>query len=83
MTSSVSLDQYYSTSDLALATALSLHLPIDLIDRLDSQRVIFCFLRSKELDEFIESYWRGDLLVKPQDYFNQLRVLKSRIYQKG
>jgi len=71
---------YYETSDLALATALSLFHPIESVDKTDLRRVCFVFRRSKELDELIESYWNGSLSVEPQRYFGQLKNIKTRIY---
>jgi hypothetical protein len=29
----------------------------------------------------VNRFWRGELLVEPQSYFNQLKVLKTRIYR--
>lgn len=69
----------YSTHDMALATAISLYFPIDAIDNRDPNKVEFQFQRSKELEQVIESYWRNELRVSPQDYFYQLRSLKTRI----
>jgi hypothetical protein len=79
---SESLNDYYSTSDFALATAISFWYPIEAIDKTNPQKAQFFFKRNKELDELIEAYWRGELKVEPQNYFNQLRNIKSRLYEK-
>lgn len=76
------LNDYYSTSDLALTTAISLWYPVDSIDKADPQKAIFLFKREQKLDELIETYWQGKLRVEPQTYFNQLRNIKSRLYEK-
>ncbi len=68
------------TSDLCLGATLSLFSPILYIDFEDSGKGIFIFERSKENDSLIERYWNGSLLVKPIEFFQQLKVLKSRIY---
>lgn len=70
----------YRTSDLALATAISLFYPIEAIDRQNTHKAYFIFKRGGGLDEFIEAYWRGELKVEPQAYFNQLRIIKTRLY---
>lgn len=76
------LNHYYQTSDIALATALSLWYPIESIDKTAPQKAIFLFKRDQKFDELIETYWKGGLRVEPQHYFNQLRNIKSRLYEK-
>ena len=71
---------FYSTSDLALATAISLFYPLESIDRQDSRKAYFLFKRNNQLDSLIESYWRGELKTDPKAYFNALRVIKARLY---
>ncbi len=74
--------EYYRTADLALAAVILLSYPLEAIDRpSDTKKAYFLFKREKELDELIESYWRGgELKVEPQAYFNALRVIKARLY---
>lgn len=71
---------YYSTADLALAAAISISSPLESIDKTDSHRVLFVFMLSKQIEEFIDKYWRRELRVEPRCYFDQLRALKARIY---
>jgi len=71
---------FYRTSDLALATVISLFYPIEAIDKQDTRRAYFIFKREEGLDELIEKYWRGELRVEPKMFFNQIRVLKVRLY---
>lgn len=71
---------FYKTQDLALATAISLFYPIDAIDKQNPNKAYFLFKRDENLDELIEKYWREELKVSPQQYFNQLRIIKARIY---
>jgi len=70
----------YSTSDLALATVISLSYPIDEVDRQNPRRSQFLFRRDPDLDRLVESYWRGELQIEPQQFFNQLRIVKARLY---
>lgn len=72
---------YYKTSDLGLAALLSLYYPIDAIDKADSQKVQFLFKRGEQLDKLVEAYWRQETKVETQAYFNQLRFIKSRLYE--
>lgn len=72
---------FYRTADLALATAIFLFHPLETIDRpMNSRKAFFVFKRNNELDEFIGSYWQGELKVAPQTYFNALRAIKARLY---
>ena len=80
---SLPLNNYYSTSDLALASAISLHYPLQAIDRQNPHKAQFLFKRDEQLDKLIESYWRGELQVEPQTYFNQLKNIKARLYSEG
>ena len=70
----------YSTSDLALAAVLSLHYQIKAINKDNPKRVFFIFTKDKKTDLIIEKYWRGELKVNPQAYFNSIKLLKNRIY---
>ena len=70
----------YVTSDLALATTISLQFPIQNIDRSNPRKAVFVFLRSTELEDLVEGYFRNELKISPQTFFNQLRDIKSRLY---
>jgi len=74
--------EYYKTSDLALAAAISIWYPLDAIDKTENpHKAAFLFRRDEQLDNFVESYWRGELKVNPQMYFNTLKNLKARLYE--
>ena len=73
---------FMRTSDLALATAISvLGIAIEAMQQSDGQRMNFIFAKSDKLTDIVNRFWRGELLVEPQAYFNQLKVLKTRIYR--
>ncbi len=75
-------EQLYRTNDLALATLISLYYPIEAIDHENPRKAFFLFLRNTKLDQLVEGYWRGEIKVEPQSYFNELRQIKSRIYSE-
>lgn len=77
----LNINDYYSTSDLGLAAAISLSYPLEAIDRQNPYKAQFLFRRDKHIDQLIESYWRGEMKISPQAYFNQLKVIKSRLYE--
>ena len=83
MSQSINQKKVYSTENLALATAISLWFPLETIDRTNPRKVKFEFFHSEQLDKFIESFWRQEVKVEPQAFFNALKALKSRIYGEG
>ncbi|MBP8961081.1 hypothetical protein KBG31_02570 [Patescibacteria group bacterium] len=79
---SLKLKDYYSTSDLALTTAISLWYPIEAIDKTNPHKATFLFRRDEKLDELLELYWKRELKVEPQLYFQQLKAIKTRLYSE-
>ncbi len=75
-------NDYYSTSDLGLATTISLWFPVDSIDRQNPRKATFIFKQNVKLNELLESYWKRELKVEPQAYFNQLKAIKARLYSE-
>ena len=71
---------FYHCTDLALVTVISLFYPIEAIDHQNPRKAEFLFKREDGLDALVERYWRGELKVEPQAYFNALRVIKARLY---
>lgn len=73
-------ENLYQTSDLALATVLSLFYPIEEVDRTNPRKAQFLFCRDTKLDKLVDEFWKGEMRVDPQQFFNQLRVVKARLY---
>lgn len=76
-------DKYFETTDLGLATTLvtqgfSLHS----LDRNNPHRVRFVFQKENELDEAVRAYWQKELVVEPLTYFNNIKLMKNRIYSR-
>lgn len=74
--------EFYRTSDFALAVVLSLSFPINDIDKENPRRAYFVFEQTKELSEMVDSYYRDDLKISPMAFFNQMRALKARLYDR-
>lgn len=72
--------QFYKTSDLGLATSLSLFFPVREIDRSGPRKVLFVFNLTDELNDFVNKYWRNEIVVEPQTFTNQIKNIKTRIY---
>jgi hypothetical protein len=73
-------NEYYKTSDLSLATTLSLGFPIESTELGEANKVIFVFKNTQLLNSYVAQYWRGEIKVDPVKFFNQLKVIKTRIY---
>lgn len=73
-------NDFYRTADLALAAAISISVPLEAIDKTDYRRAYFVFPHTEELEELVAAFWRKELKVEPQAYFDQLRAIKTRLY---
>ena len=76
-------ENYYQTTDLALAAVLSLTFPLDSVDKTNPAKAHFIYKRSEGLDQLIEAYWKQEIKVEPQLYFQSLKVLKNRLYSSA
>ncbi len=66
--------------DLNLVSCLSLlGFPILTVDSRKYPQVSFIFSKTKELEETVESFFNGSLVVEPKSYWAKIRELKSRI----
>lgn len=74
-------NDFNEVSDLGLASALSVSdFAIVRVDKSNPRRVVFVFEKSTGLQEAIEDYFSGKLLVPAEPFFSQIRSLKNRIY---
>ena len=69
-------EEQYRTSDLALATVISLSHVIQEVDRQNPCRAEFIFQQSKDLNQIIEAYWKGELQVDPRSFSVRYEPLK-------
>jgi len=72
----------FNTSDLSLVITISLHFPIKYIDRSNNNRIEFAFDNSLELQKLVEAFWQNELRIEPKQFYQQLRIIKARIYDK-
>ena len=79
---SLNMTDFERVSDLGLVVVASLSFPIEVIDRdpKDAPRVSFLFKKTPALQGLIQAYWNGQLSCEPQELLNQLKKIKSRIY---
>jgi hypothetical protein len=78
----IKVSDLFSTSDLGLANTIALWYPLDSIDHTNPKKAQFLFKRDTDFDKLIEAYWKQELRVEPQRYFNQLKIIKSRLYSE-
>ena len=72
----------FQTTDMSLASTISLFRPVEAIDRSEgSAKANFVFIHDSELDGLIDRFWRGELQVEPRRYFEALRSIKARLYE--
>lgn len=78
----IGTDTRFRSHDLGLVTAISLFYPIEAIDRSQNpHKAQFLFKREEGLDEIVEAYFRGELKASLLAYFQQLKVVKARLYE--
>ena len=75
--------EFYKTADLSLAAVLVFSFPIEALDRTNPRKAYFVFRRDVGLDELVEQFWRGELKVEPRSYFDQLKIIKGRLYAEN
>ncbi len=80
MTRETTRDAYFSTPDLSLAGVILLSHPLEAIERQTSRKAQFLFKDDAKLKEVVNGYWRGELQVEPQAYYNAIRTIKARLY---
>ncbi len=71
----------WATSNIALASAISLKHPLLQIDWSNVTRASFVFKHDEDIEQLEREYWAGTFLVSPQAYFNALKDLKTRLYE--
>ncbi|PIR89605.1 MAG: hypothetical protein COU07_01775 [Candidatus Harrisonbacteria bacterium CG10_big_fil_rev_8_21_14_0_10_40_38] len=83
MNQTYNTNELYRTADLSLTAALScLGFVIQDVEQLNSRRAVFTFENTRELAEAVARYWRREIKVEPQDFFNELKTIKTRIYER-
>lgn len=76
-------EDFYRTEDLGLSTTLyTLNIPLESIERsLNERKVTFVFSNeNNNLQQILQQYWRKEIRIEPQTYFQSLRQLKNLIY---
>jgi hypothetical protein len=68
-------------SDLALAASLlSKDVRLVNLDKTEPRKVKFAFKRTAVAEKIIDQFWNDQLLLNPRTYFDNIKLLKNRIY---
>lgn len=71
----------YFTRDLGLATTLSLFYPIQKINKSNPKKAEFIFIKNNEVIKLVNCFWQNNLKVDALTFFNQLKIVKTRLYE--
>ena len=72
---------YFSTYDLGLSAALiSVGFELISLDKQDLHKVLFIFEKMIGIDKTVNDYFSGKLKVSARGLFDNIKMLKNRIY---
>jgi hypothetical protein len=75
-------DKYFYTYDLGCCSALiSKNFQLVSLDKTKS-KVLFIFLKEVGMEKIIDDYWADRLDVKARTLFDNIKMLKNRIYSE-
>ncbi len=73
----------FSTFDLGCSAALiSVGFEIISLDKQNPRKVQFIFHRATGIEKVVEDYWVGRLEIKARVFFDNVKMLKNRIYSE-
>lgn len=76
----ISEDQIFCSSEYPLGVSImSFQIPLEWLDRTHSDRVKFCFRRTREVEEIAAKFWNGSLMVNALAFHNASKLLKARL----
>lgn len=72
---------YLYTFDLGAAASLvSAGFQLVLLDKTNPRKVQFAFLREEGIEKVVDDYWADRLETKARSFFDNLKMLKNRLY---
>lgn len=81
MTNTITQNKTFQTFDLGLASALiSAGYHLLNLDKSNPRKVQFFFKDSNSIQVVVENYWSDSLKVNARTHFENLKMLKNRIY---
>ena len=75
--------KYLSTFDLGAAASLvSAGFELVSLDKANPRKVQFIFCRVIGIEKVVDDYWSDKLEVKARSFFDNMKMLKNRIYSE-
>jgi len=72
---------YFYTFDLGCSAALiSMGFELISLDKQNPRKVLFIIARKENIDEVVDDYFSGKLMVSGRVLFDTIKMLKNRIY---
>ncbi len=76
-------DKKFSTFDLGCSAALiSADFELVSLDKANPRKVQFIFRREIGIEKVVDDYWADRLQVKARAFFDNVKMLKNRIYSE-
>lgn len=74
-------NEIFETTDLSLVATITINnFQVESINKTDTHRVKFVFRKSERLTKIIQDFWDGKMTVEPKKFFQELKIIKTRIY---
>ena len=74
-------EDFYQTTDILIATCLTFFgFQIEKLERMGETRSVFFFTRNEDLEACVESFHRKELQIEPQEFYFNMKTIKSRIH---
>ena len=76
-------NNYFYTYDLGCSAALiSAGFELISLDKANPRRVQFIFCRKNNIEKVVNKYWTNQLNVQASSFFENIKMLKNRIYSE-
>src|SRR3989339_1112176 len=76
-------ERYFYTFDLGCSSALvSAGFELVSLDKANPRKVQFIFRREVGIEKVVDDYWADRLEVKARTFFDNVKMLKNRIYSE-
>ena len=73
----------WTTYDLGCSAALlTAGFELLSLNKDNPHKSLFVFKKVENIDEAVEGYWSGKLVVAARSYFDNIKMLKNRIYSE-
>ena len=76
-------NQLFFTNDLGLCVILvTLGFSLIKLDKAQPQKIRFYFKHTQELEKAVEAYWNNSIKTNPLRFFNNIKLVKNRMYSE-